>query len=111
MWSRWDNIIKTAIITLSIETRVSCHVVQMKCQSGPRKISGASTEGYKFKMCKFYVVQGNGKASLGMPDIDMLNIIKRNCKTIGTHRNDSANNCSTITAICQSQNMCNTAET
>ena len=46
------------------------------------------------KMCKFFVVPGNGQATLGMPDIDTLDIM--------THRNDSANNCSTNTAICQS---------
>ena len=38
------------------------------------------------------------QAVLGMPDIDMLNIIKINCDTIGTHGNDSVHNCSTNTA-------------
>ena len=50
-------------------------------------------------MCKFFVVWGSGQALLGMPDTDMLNIIKINCNTIGTHRNDINYNCSTNTAI------------
>ena len=54
------------------------------------------------KMCKFFVVSGKGQALLGMPEIDMLNIMRINCNTIGTHGNDSANNCSTNTTICQS---------
>ena len=37
-----------------------------------------------------------------MPDIDMLNFININCNTIDTYRTDSANNCSTNIAICQS---------
>ena len=53
-------------------------------------------------MCKFFVIPGNGQALLGMPDIGMLNIIKINCNTIGTHGNDSADNCRTNTAIHQS---------
>ena len=52
------------------------------------------------KMCKFFVVPGRGQALLGMPGIDTLNIIRINCNTIGTHRNDTADNCSTNTAIC-----------
>ena len=54
------------------------------------------------EMYMFFVVPGNGQALLGMPDIDMFNIIKINCNTIGTHENDSTNNCSTNTVICQS---------
>ena len=50
------------------------------------------------KMCKFFVVPGNRQALLGMPDIDRLNIMKINCNTIGTHRNDSADNYSTNTS-------------
>ena len=53
------------------------------------------------KMDKFFVVQENGQALLGMSDIDML-IININCNTIDTHGNDSANNHSTDTAIHQS---------
>ena len=53
-------------------------------------------------MCKFFLVPGNGQALLGMPDIDMLDIININCNTINTHGNDSVDNCSTNTAICQS---------
>ena len=37
-----------------------------------------------------------------MPEIDMLNIIDINYNTIDMHRNDSTNNYSTNTAICQS---------
>ena len=44
---------------------------------------------------------GNGQALLGMPYIDMLNIININCNTIDTHRNDSTDNCGTNTAIPQ----------
>ena len=36
-----------------------------------------------------------------MPDRDMFNIIKIACNPIDTHGNDSTNNCSTNTAICQ----------
>ena len=50
-------------------------------------------------MCKFSVVPGNGKALLGIPDIGALNIIKINCNTIDTDGKDSADNCSTNTAI------------
>ena len=50
-------------------------------------------------MCKFFVVPENGKALLGMPDIDMLIIIKIDYNTMGTHGNDSTDNCSTNTAI------------
>ena len=39
---------------------------------------------------------------LGIPNIDMLNIININCSTIDTPRTDSVNNCCTNTAICQS---------
>ena len=53
-------------------------------------------------MCKFFVVPGNGQALLGMPDMDTFSIIKINCYTIGTHRNDSADNCSTKTTTLQS---------
>ena len=53
-------------------------------------------------MFKFFVVPGSRKALFDMPDIDTLKIIKINCDTICTHGNDSANNCNTNTAICQS---------
>ena len=52
-------------------------------------------------MCKFFVVQGNGPALLGMPDIDMLNIIHMNCNRIDTQETDRANNCSTNATIHQ----------
>ena len=41
------------------------------------------------KMCRFFVLPGNGQALLDMPDVDMLNIIKITCNTIGTHGNYS----------------------
>ena len=41
-------------------------------------------------------------ALFGMPDMDMLNIIKINCITIGTYGNDSTDNCSTNMAVGQS---------
>ena len=56
-------------------------------------------------MCKFFVVPGNGQALLGMPDIDMHNIIKINCDTIGTHRNDSANKAVEIQPSTRVQNI------
>ena len=46
--------------------------------------------------------QETGQALLGIPDIDILNIININCNTIDTYRNGSANNYSITTAICQS---------
>ena len=54
------------------------------------------------KMCKFFVDPGNGQALLGMPDINMLNIINLNFNTIDTHRTEIAGYCSTNTVICQS---------
>ena len=53
-------------------------------------------------MCKFFVVPGKGQALLGMPDIDMFNIININCNTIDKHGNHSTNNYSTNTVFCQS---------
>ena len=38
----------------------------------------------KQKMWKFSIVVGNGQTLLGMPDINMINIIHINCKIIGT---------------------------
>ena len=43
-------------------------------------------------MCKFFVDPGNGQALLGMPDIEMLNIINKNCNSTATHGADSTNN-------------------
>ena len=53
-------------------------------------------------MCKFFLVPGNRQALLGMPDIDMFNIIDINCNTIDIHGTDSVNTCRTNMAICQS---------
>ena len=44
----------------------------------------------KQKLCKFFVVPGNGQALLGMPDIDTLNIITINFNTIDTQETDRA---------------------
>ena len=63
------------------------------------------------KTFKFFVVPGDRQALLGMSDTDTLNIININWNTIDTHGNDSANNCSTNTVICQGQEMCNTTQT
>ena len=52
-------------------------------------------------MCEFFEVSGNGPAFLGMPDIDILNIIHINCNTVDTQETDRANNCNTNTAIHQ----------
>ena len=38
-------------------------------------------------MCQFFIVPGNGQALLGMPDIDVLNIMNLNIKSIGTGPN------------------------
>ena len=54
------------------------------------------------KLCKFFVVPGNGQALLSMPYTDTLNIIEINCNTIDTHGNDIAKSYSTSTAIHQS---------
>ena len=37
-------------------------------------------------MCKFFLVQGNEQALLGMPDTDTLNIIHIHCNTIDTQK-------------------------
>ena len=47
----------------------------------------------------FFVVPGNGKALLGMPDTDMLNIIKINIDSIGAEdARDSKGYANTCTA-------------
>ena len=61
-------------------------------------ICKAQIEHNNKKMCKLFVVPGNGHTLLGMPDIDTLNIKPINCYTIET---DRANNCSTNAAIQQ----------
>ena len=55
----------------------------------------------KQRMCKFFVIPGNGQTLLGMPDINTLSIIHINCNTIDTQETDRANKCSTNTAMDQ----------
>ena len=40
----------------------------------------------KHKTCIFFVVLGDGEALLGMPDIELLNILNINCSTIGVRK-------------------------
>ena len=54
----------------------------------------------EYKIYKFLVVLGNRQALLGMPNINMLNIIRINCNTIDTQETDRGSNCSTNTPIC-----------
>ena len=50
--------------------------------------------------CIFFVVPGDGDALLGMPDIELLNILNVNCNTIGAEKgaNCNANKVSIIDA-------------
>ena len=41
----------------------------------------------------FFVVPGNEEALLGMPDIELLNILNINCNTIGTEEEEKGTNC------------------
>ena len=34
----------------------------------------------------FFVVPGNGETLLGMPDIELLNLLNINCNTVGTNK-------------------------
>ena len=56
----------------------------------------------KHKMCKFFVVLGNGQALLSMPDIDVLNIMHINVNTIDVRDGSCTDNCCTNKAIPQS---------
>ena len=38
------------------------------------------------KKCIFFVVPANGEALLGIPDIELLNILNINCNTVGTDK-------------------------
>ena len=57
------------------------------------------------KRCKFFVVPGNGQVSLGMPDIDALNIIKVNIHSIGTKQAGDGDNCHTNKPTAQREDM------
>ena len=57
----------------------------------------------KHRMCKFFVVLGNGPALMGMPDIDALNII--NIYSIGTEHIGGSDNCCTNSAASESTDM------
>ena len=47
----------------------------------------------KYIKCIFFVVHGNGEALLGMPYIELLNILNINCNTIGTEKEGKGANC------------------
>ena len=57
----------------------------------------------KHKMCKFFVVPGNGQVLLGMPDIDTLNIIKINIHSIGTEHSGGNDNYCTARPLARLQ--------
>ena len=61
-----------------------------------RAPSGGSTI-----LTNLIVVPGNGQALLGMPDIEILNILTINCLTRGTQKTDGATKCNTNTANSQ----------
>ena len=46
----------------------------------------------KCKKCIFFVVPGDGDALLGMPDIELLNILQINCDTTGTKEEERGMN-------------------
>ena len=43
--------------------------------------------------CIFCVVPGNGEVLLGMPDIELLNILNINCNKIGTEKEEKCADC------------------
>ena len=51
----------------------------------------------KQKKSYFFVVLRNGQALLGMPDIEILDILDINCNTTGTQEADRATKCNTNT--------------
>ena len=51
---------------------------------------------------QIFAVLGKGKASLGMPDTDILNIININIHSIGTEHGRGNDNCCTNKATAQS---------
>ena len=55
----------------------------------------------KFKICSFFVVPGNGKALLGMPDIETLGTLTITCNTMDTKEGDEAEQHRTNTADSQ----------
>ena len=56
---------------------------------------------YRAKVCSFFGVSANGKALLGMPDIETLNILMVNCNTLDTKEADGAENHKTNTPTFQ----------
>ena len=46
----------------------------------------------KHKMCKYFVVLGNEQTLLGMPDIDIINIINMNIHSIDTEHGGGNDN-------------------
>ena len=53
------------------------------------------------KKCRFFVGPSNGQALLGMPDTDVLNIIKINIHAIGTEQTGDSDKCCTNMHIVQ----------
>ena len=55
----------------------------------------------KIKVFTFFVVPGNRQALLGMPDIEIQNILNMTCNAIGTNKTDRDANYNSNTAITQ----------
>ena len=64
----------------------------------------------KQKMCNFFVIQGNSQELLGMPDIEILNILTKSCNTIGTEEADKDANCSKTHKLPVMQEVCSTMQ-
>ena len=62
-------------------------------------------QNMKITRCKFFVVPRNGQALLGMPDIDVLNIIKVNIHSIGTEQTGGSDNCCANRPAAQKEDM------
>ena len=60
----------------------------------------------KQKIIYFFAVSGNGQVLLGMPDIEILNILTVNYNTIGTKEIDRTAKCSANTANSQCSGCC-----
>ena len=65
----------------------------------------------KHKKCNLFVVPGNGQALLGMPDIEILNILNINCNTIGTMETGRAANSVQTQPSSRVQDLSNTIQT
>ena len=49
--------------------------------------------------CRFLVVLGNGQALLGMPDTNVLNIIKINIDSMGAEHDRDSKNCANMCTV------------